>query len=115
LLTPIPTKPIGIHTLRAVARKAVRITKDEFPVLGIDPARFGDINYLRTQIVGDAVGFLEFDAMLVPSARWPCENLVLLHDHLDVHDSPTLVRTEEVTWVDWAMAHGFIPSEGPSA
>jgi hypothetical protein len=114
LLTPVPTKPIALHTLRVRARKAIRITRNEFAALGIDAARFGDLDYRRTQVVGDAVGFLEFDGMLVPSARWDCENLVLLQDHLDISDAPTRIHTEELSWIDWAKEHGFVASERPN-
>lgn len=112
LLTPVPTKPIALHTLHVAARRAIRITRHDFAALGVDATRFGDLDYWRTQVVGDAIGFLEFDAILVPSARWDCENLVLLQDHLDMSDSPALIRSEEFSWIDWAKEHGFV-SEGP--
>lgn len=38
----------------------------------------------RTQEIGAAAHLLEFDSLLVPSARWSCSNLVLLSEHFDV-------------------------------
>jgi hypothetical protein len=108
LLSPLPSKPIAIHMLNVEAKKVIRITREDFAALDIDPARFGEIDYRRTEAVGDTAGFLEFDAMLVPSARWQCENLVLLQDHQDISCSPELIQTETVDWMTWAKANGFI-------
>ncbi|MGH9551170.1 MAG: RES family NAD+ phosphorylase [Terriglobales bacterium] len=108
LLTPTPTRPIAIHTLRVAAQKVVQITRQDFPSLAINPIRFGDLDYHRPATVGDAIGFLEFDAMIVPSARWECENLVLIEDNRDVSLPLELIGSEEVAWFDWACSHGFI-------
>ena len=39
--------------------------------------RYESVNYHRTQEIGAAVAFLGCDGLMVPSARWDCENLVL--------------------------------------
>ena len=44
--------------------------------------RYSDRDYSRTQPIADAAFFLGFDALLAPSARWPCSNLVLFTDRL---------------------------------
>jgi RES domain-containing protein len=108
MMFPVPRKPIAIHTLTARARKAIRITKEDFPALQVDPALYGNIDYKRTEVIGDAIGFLEFDAIIVPSARWHCENLVLIQDHQEIESFPDRVATEEVEWFEWAKAHGFV-------
>ena len=108
LLSPVPRKPIAVHRLQVAAKRMIRITRNDFDALDIDPNRFGELDYRRPEIVGDAIGFLEFDAMLVPSARWPCENLVLLQDNQDLSDSPTVLDSEEVAWIDWAKSPGSV-------
>jgi hypothetical protein len=108
MLTPLPTKPIAMHRLQVSVYKAISIERTDFPLLGIDPNKFASLDYDRCQTVGDAAGFLGFDALLVPSARWHCKNLVLLQDSLDLSSFPELLETEEVDWQVWARRNGVI-------
>jgi RES domain len=71
MLTPLPSKPMVIHTLEVETKKAIRITRKDFAPLGIDENKFGDIFYDQTQLVGDAAGFLGCD-----SSKAACPGLV---------------------------------------
>lgn len=108
MLTPVPSKPISIHTLQVTSKRLIRLQRTDFAGVGIEASRFGELDYRRTEVVGDAIGFLEFDAMRVPSARWECDNLVLLADNQDISVAPTVVNTEQVDWLEWAKANGFV-------
>lgn len=73
--------------------------------LGVDMAKFGqmtyvnkDHEYVRTQIIGETANFLGFNAILVPNARWNCNNIVLFCDSL-VPDQ--LDEREDHGIVDW--------------
>jgi hypothetical protein len=52
--------------------------------LGIDESKFSSLDHARCQEIGAAAHFLEFDSLIVPSARWPCLNVVLFMDRLDL-------------------------------
>jgi hypothetical protein len=67
--------------------------------------------YERTRDVGEAVAFLGCDGLIVPSARWTCNNLVLFSDNLDV-DCVTLVASEQVDWLTWARAQRIAAPTG---
>ena len=54
----------------------------------------------RSQEIGDAASFLGFDGILMPSARWPCQNLVLFVDRLNPEDL-TVRDSEPVDWQAW--------------
>lgn len=43
MLTPLPSKPMVIHTLEVETKKTIRITHKDFAPLGIDESKFGDI------------------------------------------------------------------------
>ena len=60
--------------------------------------RYGERDYERTQAIGDAAYFLGFDGLLVPSARWDCQNLVVFTDQL----TPADMAVEESAVVDWS-------------
>lgn len=107
-LSPIPTKPIALHKLAIRLRKVVRIQRIDFAALGVEGARFGEIGYARTQQIGDAVAFLGYDGMIVPSARWKCSNIVLFQTNQSIVDSPEVLETREMDWVRWARTNKII-------
>lgn len=92
-----------VHRLHVSARQCLHLT--ELPALaelGVDIDRYGDRAYTKTQDIADAAYFLNFDSLLVPSARWPCTNLVLFSDRIEPARL-TLETTEPdpIDWSDW--------------
>lgn len=79
-----------LHEIHAALRKALVFTSlDALQPFGIDPHGFGAAAYARrnaeyaaSQKLAEAAHFLGFDALVVPSARWPASNTVLLMGHL---------------------------------
>jgi RES domain-containing protein len=67
---------------------------------GIDPARYNGFDYAACQALAAAAHFMEFDGLLVPSARHSCQNLVVF---MDRSAAATLeVRsTQSVDWLAW--------------
>lgn len=109
LLTPAPTKPAAIHQLRVETDAVLRLVRADLTDLGVDIDDFASLDYSRCQAIGSAVAFLECDGLIVPSARWQCENLVIFTDNqlragrrglLDV------VGSAEFDWQAWAREHG---------
>ena len=68
--------------------------------LGVDISSYRAREYKRTQEVADVAFFLDFDGLLVPSARWTCANLGVFTDRVDPSD--LLLETTEPNPVDWA-------------
>jgi RES domain-containing protein len=68
--------------------------------LGVDPARYQEMLYEKSQEIGEAVGFLGFEAMLVPNARHPSTNLVIFPANCDL-DSATSIERVQVDWAKW--------------
>lgn len=107
-LTPRPSKPLLIHTLHVKASKTIRIIKAELPQLGVNFSDYAAINYPQTQKIGAAVAFLGCDGLLVPSARWNCENLVLFGDNFTQGTLLSSDFSEEIEWEGWGIANGVI-------
>lgn len=107
-LTPLPSKPAALHRLRAKVAKALHLIEADFQILGVDPAEYRSPNYRRTQEIGAAVAFLGHDGLIVPSARWPCENLVIMMDNHDLNNELSVVSTEEIDWRTWAKEHHLL-------
>jgi len=54
-----------------------------------------------TQAITAAAHFLAFDGLLVPSARFPCTNLVLFLDRVIEHGRLDVRQSEPVDWAAW--------------
>lgn len=72
--------------------------------LGVDDTRYRDLLYNRTQEIGAAAAFLGFDGLVVPSARWNCQNIVLFLDAINLDDIHTK-SVEPIDWNSWRKAN----------
>lgn len=93
-----------LHRLTVKTRRTLKIADMEaVEGLGISAATYQTLSYERCQQIGDAAQFLGFDGILAPSARWPCQNLVLFADRIEP-DEIQLVESELVDWQGWREA-----------
>lgn len=107
-LTPRPTRPMLLHTLRVAAQRTLRLIRADLEALGVSEAAYQGINSPRTQAIGAAAEFLGCDGLIAPSARWSCDNLVLFPDRMGIDATLEPVASETVDWVHWGTAHGFL-------
>jgi hypothetical protein len=90
-----------LHKLSIRTRRTLKLADLEaIAKLGVDMATYGDLDYRRTQEIGDAAAFLGFDGILTPSARWDCLNLTLFTDCF-APDDLAVVESEAVDWDAW--------------
>lgn len=91
----------GLHRISVRTHRTLRLANlTELAELGVPTASYGDLDYGRTQEIGDAAAFLGFDGIIAPSARWECQNLILFCDSF-APDELALVESELVNWDDW--------------
>jgi hypothetical protein len=108
-LSPLPSKPVILHTLKVSTKNTLRISRDDLSTLGIDPDTYATANNPQTQAIGAAVAFLECDGLIAPSARWDCDNLAIFTDHHGVEDNELqAISSEEIDWQSWARDHGLL-------
>jgi RES domain-containing protein len=90
-----------LHRIAVKTERTLRLADlAAIEALGVSRESYASLSYERTQEIGDAAAFLGFDGILAPSARWPCQNLVLFLDRLAPHDLVVLER-EPVDWIAW--------------
>jgi hypothetical protein len=106
-LTPPPSRPAVLHRLGVVAERGLRLLRADLEKLDVDMKRYEDVNYNRTQEIGAAVAFLGCDGLLVPCARWSCENLILFAENHALSSKLEAVSSEEIDWQAWAKDAGF--------
>ena len=93
-----------LHRLTVRTIRALKIADLEaLESLGVNRESYQSLSYDRCQEIGDAAQFLGFDGILAPSARYPCQNLVLFVDRL-APDALQVVESEPVDWQGWRAA-----------
>jgi RES domain-containing protein len=89
-----------IHTLNVKVDRALRFENlQQLEKLGADSARFTSFEYSVTQAIAAAAHFLEFDALIVPSARFTAPNLVVFLDRIQI--PPESIGAANVNWAAW--------------
>ena len=92
------------HEMRATFEKTLDLTNMAFlQELGVDPESYQSILYDKAQKIGEAVGFLGFEAVLVPNARHQSNNLIVFPANCDL-DVIEAVRYVEVDWQLWRQS-----------
>jgi RES domain-containing protein len=79
-----------LHELRMALKRALKLVDlDALAKIGLDTGRYGQLSYQerqseypRSQDVAEVAHFLEFDGLIVPSARHECLNVVLFCDRV---------------------------------
>lgn len=98
---------LRLHRLRVATLRTLDLGKIEIlQNLGVDQTIYGSMDWLRCQEIGAAAYFLEFDSLLVPSARWECLNLILFLDRLNLNHALVVEETSDVNWPAWREKHG---------
>ncbi len=71
--------------------------------LGVEITRYHTFEYQATQAIAAAAYFLEFDSLIVPSARFDCANLVIFTERVTGLISK---GSQPVDWERWRRQHG---------
>ncbi len=95
-----------IHQLAARSERTLKfVSVESLAPLGVDVSRYESFEYAATQALAAAAHFLEFDGLLVPSARHHSTNLVLFTDR-GASASVDVTSTETVDWAAWRRSRG---------
>lgn len=89
------------HRMRGSFEKTLDLT--DMALLenfGVETSRFQEILYSETQKIGEAAGFLGFEAIRVPNARHQSTNLVVFPAICDL-DIIEQVDGSQIDWKSW--------------
>jgi len=93
-----PRRKVEIHTLQVTTTNSIDLSDATICAqLGLDNEALTSLDYEKCRDVGHAAEFLGFDALLVKSARFDAENVVIL---LGNHKGDMI--TKECREVDWS-------------
>jgi hypothetical protein len=76
-------------------------TLPELETLSVAVSRYRQREYGRTQEIADAALFLGFTALIVPSARWDCLNLVAFPERIEPEHLTVVGSPKVVDWDEW--------------
>ena len=88
-----PSKPAKrIHQINAELKRVLDLSAEgRLAALGLDMRRYGQLSYVQrgaeyptTQQIGEVAFFYEYEAIVVPNARWPTSNVVILTEHASI-------------------------------
>lgn len=95
-----------IHSIAARTERTLRLADvASLGPMGVDITRYEDLDYGATQAIAAAAHFLEFDGLLVPSARAACSNLVIFLDRI-LPGALEVTSSEIVDWNVWRRERG---------
>lgn len=86
-----------VYELRVSAGKVLRITPADLATLGLDPADLESPDFSACQRIGAHAAFLEYDALIVPSARADGTNIVIFVNELAADAAFDRVDVEQIT------------------
>lgn len=95
-----------VHQLRIRASSVMRFdTLKELEPYGLTPSDYSKPLCERTRCIGDAAAFLGCDALISPSARWDCLNLVCFTEAMSDHPPAIVGDPIPINWAKWRSEH----------
>jgi RES domain-containing protein len=95
-----------LHRIMARTNSSLRFADvSNLSTLGVDVRRYASFEYSVTQAIAAAAFFLDFDGLIVPSARSTELNLVIFTEKLDVGERLKVEASEPVNWAAWRSQH----------
>jgi RES domain len=92
-----------IHLIEVQTERTLKFTSIEnLATLGVEIVRYHTFEYQATQAVAAAAYFLEFDSLIVPSARFDYANLVVFTERAT---DLVLKGSQPVDWESWRRHH----------
>ncbi|KND16106.1 hypothetical protein ADZ37_24930 [Pannonibacter phragmitetus] len=103
----------GVHELDVKLDNALQLVDlGALQRLGLETSRYGQLSYdrasdeyPRSQDIAEAAHFLEFDGLIVPSARWDCMNVILFCDRVPPGATEIAADHGLVNWPGWIRAN----------
>jgi RES domain-containing protein len=88
-----------VHLIEIETERTLRFANlENLAHLGVEIARYHTFEYQVTQAIAAAAYFLEFDSLIVPSARFHCLNLIIFTERAT---GLILKKSEDVDWDAW--------------
>jgi len=102
----------ALYELRVELSETLCLSKSDLVSLGLDISRYGQLSYqgrteeyFRTQEIAEVAHFLNYEGLVVPNARWPCDNLIVFCDCVAPEAIEASDDSEIIDWMNWQKTH----------
>jgi hypothetical protein len=93
-----PDRPASTHSLRVRLSKVIHLDYGMLENLGVAEENYEGRDYRRTQKIADAINFLEYDALISPSARYSCDNATIFFQNFSRGFELEPVESRDFAW-----------------
>jgi len=90
-----------LNRLKMSLDNALILDAAQLKALGVNDPLASRVDYELTQAVGEAAYMMDYQGLIVPSARWECNNLVLFMERIDLNEHIELLEQSDVNWPAW--------------
>ena len=92
-----------LNHLHVSLNNVLMLDETQIKTLGVDDIRAPetDSNFQRSRAVGEAAFMLDYQGLIVPSARSSARNLVLFIERIDLNKDINLLEASDVNWPAW--------------
>ena len=97
----LPSSEMVLNQIHVNLKNVLQLDIEQLRQIGISEPLAHRINYGISQQIGAAAHLLGFEALIVPSARWDCLNLVLFADRLDMGAQSETLKSTPIDWPAW--------------
>ena len=95
-----------LHRITARTHRSLRFADvGSLSTLGVDARRYANFHYSITQAIAAAAFFLDFDGLIVPSARSTDLKPVIFTEKLSLGEPLEIEASEPVDWSTWRSQH----------
>ncbi len=102
-----------LYQIKAELHRVLNLAGDgKLTSLGMNMATYGRLSYVQRvqeypslQQIGEVAFFHEYEALIVPSARWPAANVVIMTEHARLTQLE-IVADEPVDFRSWTLRNG---------
>ncbi len=110
----MPARTIRGNSLWALGgiQRAANSLRELVISKSINEHKSSAVDYALTQNIGAALAFLGLDGLIAPSARWPCDNLMIYQtNYRFLTERLEVIEEEQMDWGAWARANDLLPEE----
>jgi len=97
----ISSSQMKLNIIELALDKVIHLTDEVLGELSVEDPRAHSAELDVTQAIGSAARLIGAEAIRVPSARWPCDNVLIFLDAIDLNRQVTVREQLDINWPAW--------------
>lgn len=97
----MPSSSMELSRLNVTLDNVLVLNEKQLIQLGVENPMASRLANNHSQAIGEAAYMLDYQGLIIPSARWDCNNLMLFIERIDINEQIELLGTNDVNWPAW--------------